>query len=158
MADDLLRPSWDEYFMNMADLLAKRGSCDRAQVGAVLVKNNRIVAHGYNGGLFNGFNCSEVGHMFLNGEDHCVRTVHAEMNALIQVALTGSGSTEGCVLYVTHFPCFYCLKHLVQARVGKIIYRTVTDSSRDMFNFLVLFAEAHDVEVYEFGEDGPVLL
>lgn len=114
------RLSWTDYFMANAELISKRSTCDRAFVGAVLVKKNRIIATGYNGGVSDTDNCDEVGHRMEDG--HCIRTVHAEMNALIQCAKEGI-STDGTEIYVTHFPCLNCTKALLQAGITKITYR-----------------------------------
>lgn len=89
--------------MANAELISKRSTCDRAFVGAVLVKDNRIIATGYNGGVSETDNCNEVGHKMEDG--HCIRTVHAEMNALIQCAKEGI-STKGTEIYVTHFSMY----------------------------------------------------
>ncbi|MCU9533976.1 deoxycytidylate deaminase [Streptococcus sp. CSL10205-OR2] len=115
------RLTWQDYFMANAELISKRSTCDRAYVGAVLVKNNRIIATGYNGGVSETSNCSEVGHQMEDG--HCIRTVHAEMNALIQCAKEGI-STDNTEIYVTHFPCINCTKALLQAGIKKITYKT----------------------------------
>lgn len=115
------RLSWQDYFMANAELISKRSTCDRAYVGAVLVKNNRIIATGYNGGVSATDNCDQVGHEM--DEGHCIRTVHAEMNALIQCAKEGI-STNHTEIYVTHFPCINCTKALLQAGVTKITYKT----------------------------------
>lgn len=114
------RLSWQDYFMANAELISKRSTCDRAFVGAVLVKNNRIIATGYNGGVSATDNCNDVGHCMEEG--HCIRTVHAEMNALIQCAKEGI-STARTEIYVTHFPCLNCTKALLQAGVTKITYK-----------------------------------
>ena len=114
------RLSWQDYFMANAELISKRSTCDRAFVGAVLVKNNRIIATGYNGGVSETANCNEVGHQMEDG--HCIRTVHAEMNALIQCAKEGI-STNNTEIYVTHFPCINCTKALLQAGIKKITYK-----------------------------------
>ncbi|MDG3141841.1 deaminase [Streptococcus suis] len=114
------RLSWQDYFMANAELISKRSTCDRAFVGAVLVKNNRIIATGYNGGVSETDNCDDVGHYMEDG--HCIRTVHAEMNALIQCAKEGI-STDDTELYVTHFPCLNCTKALLQAGITKITYK-----------------------------------
>ena len=113
------RLSWEDYFMANAELISKRSTCDRAFVGAILVKDNRIIATGYNGGVSETDNCNEVGHKMEDG--HCIRTVHAEMNALIQCAKEGI-STKGIEIYVTHFPCLPCTKAILQAGVKKIYY------------------------------------
>lgn len=118
MADRL---SWQDYFMANAELISKRSTCERAFVGAVLVKNNRIIATGYNGGVSDTDNCNDVGHYIEEG--HCIRTVHAEMNTLIQCAKEGI-STDDTEIYVTHFPCINCTKALLQAGITKITYKT----------------------------------
>lgn len=114
------RLSWQDYFMANAELISKRSTCDRAYVGAVLVKDNRIIATGYNGGVSATDNCDQAGHYMEDG--HCIRTVHAEMNALIQCAKEGI-STDGTEIYVTHFPCINCTKALLQAGITKITYK-----------------------------------
>ena len=122
-----MRPTWDEYFMNLALQTAKRSTCPRAFVGAVLVKDKRIISTGYNGSPAGLPHCTEVGCQMRNlnsGKnqvEHCVRTVHAEQNAIIQAAIHGI-STKGSILYVTHQPCHLCAKMLVNAGVEKIIY------------------------------------
>lgn len=116
------RLSWQDYFMANAELISKRSTCNRAYVGAVLVKDKRIIATGYNGGVSATANCDDMGHEMENG--HCIRTVHAEMNALIQCAKEGI-STAHTELYVTHFPCINCTKALLQAGIEKITYKTV---------------------------------
>lgn len=114
------RPSWDEYFMATAVLLSTRSNCERLHVGCVIVtggdRKNRIVAAGYNG--------------FLPGTPHVSRlregreqaTVHAEQNAIADAARRGS-SVEGCVAYVTHYPCINCVKILAAAGIAEIRYR-----------------------------------
>lgn len=114
------RLSWEDYFMANAELISKRSTCDRAFVGAILVKDKRIIATGYNGGVSETDNCNEAGHYM--DEGHCIRTVHAEMNALIQCAKEGI-STKNTEVYVTHFPCINCTKALLQAGVKKITYQ-----------------------------------
>lgn len=116
-----MRKSWDEYFMELAENVATRGTCDRAYVGCVLVNSeNRIVSTGYNGSLAGNPHCDEVGHTMVNG--HCIATIHAEMNALLYCAKEGI-SVRGCTAYVTHFPCLNCTKALIQAGISKIFYR-----------------------------------
>ena len=113
------RLSWQDYFMANAELISKRSTCDRAFVGAVLVKDKRIIATGYNGGVSETDNCNEVGHYMEDG--HCIRTVHAEMNALIQCAKEGI-STKNTEIYVTHFPCLNCTKQLLQVGCKRVVY------------------------------------
>ena len=113
------RPSWDEYFLQIAFTVAQRSTCDRAHVGCVLVRQRRILTTGYNGAPAGLPHCDDVGHLLVDG--HCVRTLHAEQNALIQAALHGVG-TEGATAYVTHQPCLTCAKMLINASVRRVVY------------------------------------
>ncbi len=113
------RPSWDEYFLQIAFTVAQRSTCDRAHVGCVLVRDRRILTTGYNGAPAGLPHCDDVGHLMIDG--HCVRTLHAEQNALIQAALHGVG-TEGATAYVTHHPCLTCAKMLINAGVRRVVY------------------------------------
>ncbi|WEV70646.1 deaminase [Lactobacillus sp. ESL0785] len=113
------RIPWKQYFMMQALVIAQRSTCDRALVGNVLVKDNRIIGTGYNGSVTGASHCDDVGHQLVDG--HCVRTIHSEMNSLIQCAKNGV-STDNTEIYVTHFPCYNCAKALVQAGVKKINY------------------------------------
>lgn len=113
------RPSWDEYFLQIAFTVAARSTCDRAQVGAVIVRRKRILATGYNGAPTGLRHCDEAGHLMVDG--HCVRPLHAEQNAIIQAALHGVG-TDGSTIYVTHQPCLTCAKMIINAGVRRVIY------------------------------------
>ena len=114
-----MRLTWDEYFMNIASEVAARSTCARAVVGAILVREKRILATGYNGSVRGLDHCDDVGHMMVDG--HCVRTVHAEVNAIIQAALHGV-STDQSTCYVTHLPCIQCVKALLNAGIIHIVY------------------------------------
>lgn len=117
----LERKSWDEYFMEITEMVATRSTCDRAFVGCVLVnKDHRIVSTGYNGSLAGNPQCDEIGHTMRDG--HCIATIHAEMNALLYCAKEGI-SVKGCTAYVTHFPCLNCTKALIQAGIIGICYK-----------------------------------
>lgn len=116
----MARKSWDEYFMDLAHTVAQRGTCDRAYVGCVLVnKENRIVSTGYNGSIKGNPHCDEIGHTMR--DNHCIATIHAEMNALLYCAKVGISVNE-CKCYVTHFPCLNCTKSLIQAGINEIYY------------------------------------
>jgi dCMP deaminase len=119
MAEKSDRPTWNEYFLAIANEVAKRSTCERAQVGAVIVKEKRILTTGYNGSPRGLPHCSEVGCLMENG--HCIRTLHAEQNAIIQAALHGV-ITEGATIYVTHQPCFICAKTIINAGIAEIVY------------------------------------
>jgi len=114
------RPSWDEYFMMMAkDVVAKRATCPRRQVGAVLVRDKRIITTGYNGSPSGMPHCTEVGCRLHEG--HCIRAIHAEQNAIVQAALYGV-STRGATCYVTAAPCVTCANLLVAAGIVRVVY------------------------------------
>lgn len=119
MASTHKRIDWDNYFMYQALLLSQRATCERLKVGAVLVKGNRIVSTGYNGSVSGDEHCTSKGCYLQDG--HCVRTIHAEANAIIQCAKLGV-STDDTTIYVTHFPCLQCTKQILQAGVTEICY------------------------------------
>ncbi len=121
------RPSWHETFMEMARVASKRSTCLRKQVGAVLVKDNRVIATGYNGAPSGLSHCSDTGCVRLQKEvpsgqryELC-RSVHAEENCIIQAAVFGV-STAGSVLYCTHAPCILCARSIINARVSAVYY------------------------------------
>ncbi len=114
-----MRKPWDEYFIDMARMVATRATCNRRQVGAVIVREKRTIASGYNGSVAGDVHCLDVGCKVVDG--HCIRTVHAESNAILQCAKFGV-QTEGADLYVTHFPCLQCTKQIIQAGILKVIY------------------------------------
>lgn len=120
------RPSWDEYFLEMSKLVAKRSTCLRRSVGAVLVKDKRILATGYNGAPRGLKHCIDMGCMrqklkIPSGERHeLCRALHAEQNALIQASLYGI-SVAGSTLYATNQPCVICAKMLINAGIKEIV-------------------------------------
>ena len=114
-----MRPDWDSYFMKIASAVSERSTCDRAFVGCVLVLEKRILTTGFNGSPAGQDHCDETGHLMVDG--HCVRTIHAETNAIIQAALHGV-STRGSTCYVTHLPCINCTKALINAGITRIVY------------------------------------
>jgi dCMP deaminase len=113
------RVSWDEYFMNIARVVATRATCDRKHVGAVLVRHKTILSTGYNGSIRGLPHCSESGHMMEDG--HCVRTVHAEANAIIQAAKNGV-AIEGATIYTTASPCWPCFKVIANSGCSRIVF------------------------------------
>lgn len=118
-----MRKNWDEYFMDIAETVSTRSTCDRKYVGVVFVgEDNQILATGYNGSASGDIHCDEEQHMMEN--NHCVRTVHAEMNAIIQAA-KGGRSLCGSTVYTTTYPCWECFKCLVNVGVTEVIYRDV---------------------------------
>ncbi|HEX4335954.1 MAG TPA: cytidine/deoxycytidylate deaminase family protein [Polyangiaceae bacterium] len=113
------RASWDEYFMAIAQQVATRSTCDRKHVGAVIVRDRMILTTGYNGSIRGLPHCDDVGHLMEDG--HCVRTTHAEANALIQAARNGV-SVDRAGIYVTASPCFGCFKLIANAGLGRIVF------------------------------------
>lgn len=113
------RASWDEYFMRIALQVATRATCDRKHVGAVIVRDRFILSTGYNGSIPGLPHCDDVGHLMEDG--HCVRTVHAESNAICQAARNGV-RIEGATIYVTASPCFNCFKLCASAGIATIVY------------------------------------
>lgn len=119
------RSTWGQYFIEMAALVATRSTCPRRQVGAVLVREHRVIATGYNGAPAGQPHCIDVGCLLENG--HCVRTIHAELNALLQCSRYGI-ATVGVDLYCTDMPCRYCARALVQAGIQRIYYQRPYES------------------------------
>ena len=113
------RVPWDRYFMNIAREVATRSTCDRKHVGAVIVRDKTILSTGYNGSIRGLPHCDEAGHLMEDG--HCVRTIHAEVNAIVQAARHGV-RVEGAGIYVTASPCWSCFKLLANAGIERIVY------------------------------------
>ena len=122
------RPTWDEYFLSIADLVSKRSTCLRRSVGAVLVKDKRILATGYNGAPREIAHCSETGCIreklnIPSGERHeLCRGLHGEQNAFLQAALHGT-SLKGASLYSTTQPCIICAKMVINAGIKEIVIK-----------------------------------
>ena len=115
------RITWNQFFMAQSHLLALRSTCTRLSVGATIVRDKRIIAGGYNGSISGDDHCIDKGCYVV--DNHCVRTVHAEVNALLQCAKYGT-PTNGADLYVTHFPCLPCTKSIIQAGIKNLYYAT----------------------------------
>jgi dCMP deaminase len=150
------RISWDEYFMNMAELASRRSTCLRRQVGAVIVKDNQVLATGYNGAPKGIPNCCDLNECLReklhipSGERHeLCRAVHAENNAITQCAVNGV-SCKGGTMYVTASPCNMCLKQIINAGIVKIIAKEVypDEMSKEM-----LKQSGIDFELYNKDEE-----
>lgn len=113
------RATWDEYFMNIATEVATRATCSRKHVGAVIVRDKTILSTGYNGSVRGLPHCDDDDHMMEDG--HCVRTIHAEINAIIQSARNGT-RIEGSGIYVTASPCWSCFKAIANAGLTRIVF------------------------------------
>jgi dCMP deaminase len=115
----MARPQWDAYFMELAQVVAKRSTCNRRSVGAVLVRDKRILTTGYNGSPPGQPHCTDEGCLML--DNHCVRAIHAEQNAIIQGAMHGI-DLRGATCYVTSAPCVHCSKMLIAVGVLRIVF------------------------------------
>ena len=109
------RPSWEEYFKDLVNLTATRSSCDRLNVGCIFVKENRIIAQGYNGYI------AGCEHKMVMRENHNIATIHAEQNTITDCAKRGV-SSDGCTAYITHYPCYNCMKLMVSCGINSIKY------------------------------------
>ena len=113
------RVDWNTYFMNIARQAGTRSTCDRKHVGAVIVRDRTILSTGYNGSIRGMPHCDDVGHLLEN--DHCVATVHAEANAIIQAAKNGV-LIAGAEIYTTASPCWNCFKLILNAGINRVYY------------------------------------
>lgn len=141
------RITWDQFFMAQCHLLAVRSTCTRLAVGATIVRDNRIIAGGYNGSISGGDHCIDNGCYVV--DNHCVRTIHAEMNALLQCSKYGS-PVEGATLYVTHFPCLQCSKAIIQSGIKKVNY--ATDYKNDAYAITLFEQSGVEVNHIPFDE------
>ena len=115
----MARTTWDAYFMKIAQQVATRSTCDRKFVGAVIERDHMILSTGYNGSIRGLPHCDEAGHLMEN--DHCIATIHAEANAIIQAARNGVNITKSA-MYVTSSPCWTCFKMIANAGIVRICY------------------------------------
>ena len=119
---EINRPSWVEYFKQLVELTAMRSSCDRLNVGCIFVKDNRIIAQGYNGYI------AGCEHKMILRDNHNVATIHAEQNTITDCARRGT-SSNGCTAYITHYPCYNCMKLMVSCGICEINY--INDYNND---------------------------
>jgi dCMP deaminase len=139
------RASWNRYFMNLAVQVATRSTCPRKHVGAIIVRDKTILSTGYNGSIRGAPHCTEVGCLMDNG--HCVRTVHAEANALVQAARHGV-MLEGAEIYVTASPCFNCFKLIANAGINVVRYGDFYRDER-----VLEFARQAKIEMVHLGRE-----
>jgi dCMP deaminase len=124
-----MRPSWDNYFMGIATQVSTRSTCDRKHVGAVIVRDKTILSTGYNGSVRGMPHCDDVGHLMENS--HCVVTVHAEANAIIQAAKNGV-AINGADIYITASPCWNCFTLIANSGIKRIFYREFYRDERSL--------------------------
>lgn len=142
------RPSWDEYFIKIAEHVGSRSTCDRAHVGAVIAKNKVIMSTGYNGAPRGLPHCDDIGHEIVDG--HCIRTVHAEANAIAQAARNGS-PIEGATIYQTVSPCYDCFKMMVNAGIQEVVYRQFYSSRYGLSKAVLTLAKKAGVRIRVLG-------
>jgi dCMP deaminase len=143
------RIDWHEYFMNIADQVATRSTCDRKHVGAVIVRDRTILSTGYNGSVRGGVHCDDAGHDMENG--HCVRTVHAEANAVAQAAKNGV-RIDVSEIYVTASPCLTCFKLLANSGVRVVYYKEFYRDER-----ISQYARESGIELVFMGKQTSVI-
>lgn len=133
-----MRPTWDDVFVGQAELLAKRSTCCRAQVGCVIVRDNRPISMGYNGSVSGSKHCDEFDDKCQMVNGRCCTSIHAEINAIINSAANGT-SVAGAIAYTTHSPCWECLKVLLQAQIQEIVFV----NKYRLFDDIIALANAH---------------
>lgn len=153
------RPSWDEYFLELAAQVAKRATCDRGRAGCVVVRDKRIIATGYVGSPPGLPHCDEVGHLLRKVVDedgtvrqHCVRTTHAEQNAICQAARYGI-ALDGATLYCTMEPCRVCAMLLISAGIRRVVARRryhAGQDTRELFQAAGVALEVWEDQVEEY--------
>lgn len=156
-----IRPSWDEYFMELANAAAKRATCDRGRSGCVIVKDKQILVTGYVGAPTGLPHCDEVGHLFKktiheDGSEtmHCVRTVHAEQNAICQAAKRGI-SLDGATLYCRMTPCRVCAMLIINCGIKRVVcekkYHAGVESE-EMFNQAGIEIEFFEDDILKYDK------
>lgn len=154
------RPSWDDYFIEMMEAISKRATCDRGRSGCVITKDNQVISTGYVGSATGDEHCDEAGHLYqkrLNPDgstsNHCVRTVHAEQNAICQAAKRGI-SVDGATLYCRMTPCPVCAKMIINCGIKRVVaQRKYHDGkqSEDLFKKCKVKLEYVFDEVQEYA-------
>lgn len=161
MSEKEQRPSWDEYFIDLVDEVAKRATCDRGKSGAIIVKDKRILCTGYVGTPPGFPHCDEVGHLLKKVIDedgtvrqHCVRTIHAEQNAISQAARYGI-PLEGTTLYCTMEPCRVCAMLIISVGIKKVVVKRryhAGQETRGLFEQAQIELMVMDDSVQEYSD------
>ncbi len=138
------RPSWDEYFMALAKLAAVMATCPKRRVGAVIVKNHRVLTTGFNGAAPGMPHCTEVGCLIFENEgSSCRRALHAEQNAVLQ----DSKNLEGGTLYTSFIPCVDCMKEIVTAKLAEVVYEEEYPGTKPRYTHAKEFAQGSNVRL-----------
>ncbi len=152
-AEKSKRPSWDEFWFTLALFYSTRGTCDRLRLACLLVdKNNRLIGAGYNGSLPGHPHCDQVGHLMVEG--HCLRTLHAEVNAV----LNSKGDLEGATAYILGTPCLDCTKILLSKKVKRILFAKQYDNKERGGGNIFEFAKLSGAEIKHVDLDFEEML
>ncbi len=155
------RPDWDDYFLRVSDVVADRATCDRGRAGCVIARDKRILTTGYVGAPAGLPHCDDAGHQLKevthadgNQSKHCVRTTHAEQNAIVQAARSGL-SIEGATLYCKMTPCYSCAKMIINAGIERVVVEKdyhSADDTKDAFDKADVDLEIRNDEVLEYDD------
>lgn len=153
------RPSWDEYFLNLAKVVGSRGTCDRGRVACVVVRDNRVLSTGYVGSPVGLSHCDEVGHEMhtvihedLSQTKHCIRTTHAEQNAICVAARMGI-ALDGATLYTHMTPCYTCAKMIINTGIKRVVCAQdyhASARSREIFKLAGIQFELLSEEILKY--------
>ncbi len=164
MTEKSARPSWDQYFIDLIETVARRATCDRGRSGCVVAKDNRIIATGYVGSPSGLPHCDDVGHLMKQVMDddgkarsHCVRTIHAEQNAICKAARHGV-RLEGSTLYCTMEPCRVCAMLIISVGIVRVVARRryhAAAETREMFAAAAVTLEVMEDVIETYAEQIP---
>lgn len=147
-SNKIKRPTWDEFWFTLALFYSTRGTCDRLKAACLLVdKNKRLIGAGYNGSLPGDPHCDEVGHLMVEG--HCIRTLHAEVNAIMHSV----GDLEGATAYVLGTPCIDCVKKLLAKKVKRILFTREYDNQARGGQYIFELAKNQGAEIRQVNID-----
>lgn len=159
--EDYLRPSWDEYFMSIAELAGSRSTCDRGRSGCIIVRDKRILSSGYIGSPMGLSHCDDVGHEMhsVKSEEgvvsrHCIRTTHAEQNAVASAARLGI-ALDGATLYCHMTPCYTCAKILINAGIKRVVCKMdyhASQRSKEIFDEAGVVFELLNSETQKYDD------
>lgn len=159
-----IRPSWDEYFIKIMEMVGARGNCDRFRGGCVITRDRRIIVTGYNGAPAGAPTCDEVGHEMhtvTNSEGiasrHCIRTTHAEQNAICEAARMGI-SVNGGTLYCQMTPCYTCAKMIINAGIKRIVAARdyhAGSRSKEIFKQAGIQFDLFDTNITSYSDQKP---
>lgn len=155
------RPSWDQYFLNLVELVGTRSTCDRGKSGCVITKDKRILSTGYIGAPIGANHCDDIGHEMhtVKHEDgketrHCIRTAHAEQNAIVNAARFGV-ALEGSTLYCHTTPCYACAKMIINAGIKRVVCNLdyhAGDRSKEIFEEVGVVYELISSETQKYDD------